>query len=91
LLRSGKVSTETGGKVSTETGGKVSTETGGKVSTEKGGKVSTEIYTYIQILTVFIFQICQAAVTLSETIGRMSNTEYRTPNIEMGAAPGIRA
>jgi hypothetical protein len=38
LLRSGKVSTETGGKVSTETGGKVSTET--------GGKVSTEIYTH---------------------------------------------
>jgi hypothetical protein len=31
LLRSGKVSTETGGKVSTEMGGKVSTEMGGKV------------------------------------------------------------
>jgi hypothetical protein len=42
LLRSGKVSTETGGKVSTETGGKVSAETGGKVSAETGGKVSTE-------------------------------------------------
>ena len=48
MLRSGKVSTETGGKVSTETGGKVSTETGGKVSAETGGKVSTEIYTLIK-------------------------------------------
>jgi hypothetical protein len=50
LLRSGKVSTETGGKVSTETGGKVSTETSGKVSAETGGKVSAEIYNITHLM-----------------------------------------